>query len=38
MDDRLRALVDALGEATTNAAKHSGAPRVSVYVEVATDR
>ncbi len=33
MDDRLRALVDALGEATTNAAKHSGAGSVSVYVE-----
>jgi len=37
MDDRLRALVDALGEATTNAAKHSGAGSVSVYVEVAED-
>ena len=37
MDDRLRALVDALGEATTNAAKHSGAGSVSVYVEAAAD-
>jgi signal transduction histidine kinase len=34
MDDRLRALVDACGEATINAAKHSGADRISVYVEV----
>jgi signal transduction histidine kinase len=34
MDDRLRALVDASAEATTNAAKHSGASSVSVYVEV----
>jgi signal transduction histidine kinase len=34
MDDRLRALVDAAGEATTNAATHSGAAVVSVYVEV----
>jgi signal transduction histidine kinase len=34
LDDRLRALVDALGEATTNAARHSGAGSVSVYVEV----
>ncbi|MGH2725490.1 MAG: ATP-binding protein, partial [Actinomycetota bacterium] len=37
MDDRLRALVDALGEATTNAAKHSGAEAVSVYVEVGSE-
>ncbi|MGH2784629.1 MAG: ATP-binding protein [Actinomycetota bacterium] len=34
LDDRVRALVDAVGEATTNAAKHSGASVVSVYVEV----
>jgi signal transduction histidine kinase len=34
MDDRLRALVDAAGEATNNAAQHSGAASVSVYVEV----
>ena len=37
MDDRARALVDALGEATTNAAKHSGASSVAVYVEVGED-
>ncbi|MEX2556667.1 MAG: PspC domain-containing protein [Actinomycetota bacterium] len=37
MDDRLRALVDALGEATANAAAHSGASVVSVYVEMAPD-
>lgn len=37
MDDRLRALVDAVGEATTNAAKHSGARNVSVYFEVGPD-
>ncbi len=34
MDDRLRALVDAAGEAAGNAAKHSGAGAVSVYGEV----
>jgi signal transduction histidine kinase/phage shock protein PspC (stress-responsive transcriptional regulator) len=34
MDDRLRALVDAAGEAASNAARHSGAPRISVYVEL----
>ena len=34
MDERLRALVDAAGEATTNAAKHSGAGTISVYAEV----
>lgn len=33
----LRPLVDAAGEAMTNAAKHSGAPRVSVYVEGGED-
>jgi signal transduction histidine kinase len=37
VDDRLRALVDAAGEATTNAATHSGAAVVSVYVEVGPD-
>jgi phage shock protein PspC (stress-responsive transcriptional regulator) len=37
LDDRSRALVDALGEATMNAAAHSGAGSVSVYVEVAPD-
>jgi len=34
IDERLRALVDATGEAVNNAAKHSGATVVSVYVEV----
>lgn len=37
MDDRLRALVDAAGEAMNNAAKHSGAGSVSVYVEAVDD-
>lgn len=37
MDDALRAMVDAAGEATTNAAKHSGVMKVSVYVEVGAD-
>lgn len=35
VDDDVRALVAAAGEAMTNAAKHSGASRVSVYAEVA---
>lgn len=34
LDDRLRAIVDATREATLNAAKHSGAAQISVYVEV----
>jgi signal transduction histidine kinase len=34
VDDRLQALVQAAGEAMTNAARHSGARRVDVYVEV----
>lgn len=34
LDDRLRALVAACAEAATNAAVHSGATLVSVYVEV----
>jgi signal transduction histidine kinase len=37
MDERLRALVAATSEATLNAASHSGAPEVSVYVEVEAD-
>ena len=37
MDDQLRALIDAAGEATSNAAKHSGAAAVSVYAEVGDD-
>jgi signal transduction histidine kinase len=37
MDERLRALVDACGEATTNAAKHSQTATISVYVEVEDD-
>jgi signal transduction histidine kinase/phage shock protein PspC (stress-responsive transcriptional regulator) len=34
LDDRLQAAVAACGEAMTNAAKHSGATEVSVYVEI----
>ncbi len=34
VDDNVRALVQAAGEAMTNAAKHSDADKVSVYVEV----
>jgi signal transduction histidine kinase len=37
MDDGLRALVDAAGEAMNNAAKHSGAKAISVYAEVSDD-
>ncbi|HJT37643.1 MAG TPA: PspC domain-containing protein [Actinomycetota bacterium] len=37
VDDRVRALIDAVGEATTNAAKHSGAKTVSIYAEVSGD-
>lgn len=38
VDDRVEALVLAVGEAVTNAAKHSGAPRIDVYAEVEGDR
>ena len=37
LDERMGALVDAAGEAMQNAARHSGADRVSVYVEVEPD-
>lgn len=37
MDDRLRALVNACAEAVANAARHSGATTISVYVEVEED-
>src|SRR5205807_1324339 len=37
MDDRLRSMLQACGEAMTNAARHSGADRMSVYVEVEPD-
>jgi signal transduction histidine kinase len=37
LDERSRALVAAVGEATLNAARHSGATEVSVYVEVEDD-
>lgn len=37
LDAGLLALVDAAGEAVTNAARHSGAELVSVYVEVEPD-
>ena len=33
LDDRLRAVVDACGEAMSNAGSHSGADTISVYVE-----
>jgi signal transduction histidine kinase/phage shock protein PspC (stress-responsive transcriptional regulator) len=36
-DDRIRALASAAGEAITNAAKHSGAGRISVYAEVSEE-
>lgn len=38
LDEAATALVQATGEAVTNAAKHSGAPRVDVYAEVEPDR
>jgi signal transduction histidine kinase len=34
LDERLRAVVDACREAMVNAAKHSGASQISIYVEV----
>jgi signal transduction histidine kinase len=34
LDDRVQALIEACGEAVSNAARHSGADLVSVYVEV----
>jgi signal transduction histidine kinase len=37
LDEDLSALVAALGEAATNAARHSGAAEVSVYVEVESE-
>ena len=37
LDERVQALVDAAGEAAANAARHSGAPAVSVYAEVEAD-
>jgi signal transduction histidine kinase len=38
LDDRLRAMVKACGEATLNAARHSGVDEISVYVEVEKER
>jgi signal transduction histidine kinase len=38
LDEPARALVAAVREAATNAARHSGATRVDVYVEVEPDR
>jgi signal transduction histidine kinase len=38
LDDRLRAVVDACGEATMNAAKHSGAKQIAVFVEIDPER
>jgi len=37
LDERIGALVAAVGEGTLNAARHSGATEVSVYVEVEDD-
>jgi len=37
LDDRGQAVVDACREATVNAAKHSGAAQISVYVEVESE-
>ncbi len=37
LDEATTALVQAAGEAVTNAAKHSGAPRIDVFAEVDTD-
>jgi signal transduction histidine kinase len=37
MDERMQAVVEACREATVNAAKHSGAEQISVYVEVEPD-
>ena len=37
LDERVRALVHASGEAATNAARHSGDTNISVYVEVEPD-
>jgi signal transduction histidine kinase/phage shock protein PspC (stress-responsive transcriptional regulator) len=37
LDERARSIVDAAREATVNAAKHSGADHIDVYVEVERD-
>ncbi|GAA3227510.1 PspC domain-containing protein [Actinocorallia longicatena] len=37
LDDRISAMIQAAREATVNAAKHSGAPSISVYAEVEAD-
>jgi signal transduction histidine kinase len=37
LDDHVRAMVSAVGEATLNAARHSGSTEASVYVEVEDD-
>ncbi len=37
LDERVRALVDAAGEALVNAARHAGADRVSLYLEAQPD-
>ncbi|HYM52166.1 MAG TPA: PspC domain-containing protein [Candidatus Dormibacteraeota bacterium] len=38
LDEPMRALLAACGEATSNAARHSGATEISVYVEVEPER
>jgi signal transduction histidine kinase len=37
LDDKLSAVVDACGEATMNAAKHSGAKQIAVFIEIEPD-
>ncbi len=37
LDDRMRALAGAAGEALTNAAKHAGAARISLFAEATDD-
>jgi signal transduction histidine kinase len=37
VDEKMRALIDAAGEAVTNAAKHSGVKTISVYAEIGDD-
>jgi signal transduction histidine kinase len=38
VDDQIKAVVDAAGEAAANAARHSGAKSVSMYVEVTPEQ
>lgn len=38
LDDRLEAMVEACKEAAVNAARHSGSPQISIYMEVEGDQ